>query len=317
MGTAFGAGAGAEQALSENKSTKAIVKDTLIGGGIGLGVSGAVEGIAFGLRKLAQSKPIKGFVGNIYNRELQPKTADMVTDLERHAKTLGEKASQEVDELGKPIYRGGYMKMASQAEQQIKNKSTTLKNELAQYPLKKIQRSSLFTDLKEILSDVYGKLDDNQVGTLQSEINRLPTKMNATEALNLRQIVDSKIPKGFWIEPNPQKAFIGNVRYYLRGLLKDAIEQTANTTPVKQLNQKIGLAIDIKDLAYLQEAVRMKGRGISSIGFWKPVSYVLDRTIFNPKITTPFGQGLLKMGQKNGNTLLENAAITGINKLKE
>jgi len=312
MGTGFGAGAGAQQALSENENLGNIVKKTAIGGAVGLGVSGAMEGIAFGLRKLAQTKSVQKFIGNIYNRELKPQTQDIVADLERHAKTIGERASQEVNAVGKPIYKGGYNTMAKQAEQQIKNNATTLRNQLTQYPQKTIQKSSLLTKLKGILSDVYGKLDDNQLGTLRAEIDKLPVKMNATEALDLRQIIDSKIPKGFWIEPNPQKAFIGNVRYYLRGLLKESIEQAANTTPVKQLNQKIGLAIDIKDLAYFQQAIRMKGGATGALTtVLKPIAWALDRTIFNPVTTTRIGQGMRGAGQKTGNMLLENLATKG------
>lgn len=418
FGTVVGAGAGAQQALKDDKSKLEIAKSTAIGGAVGLGVGVAAEGIGFAIKKLVQTNPVQKLVGNVFNRELKPPTREIVSDLERHAKTLGERVVSETDELGKPIYQGGYSKMAKQAETQISKNAELIKQELlnAQRVGAKVKTSAgerfihsseikhaisdlnsldksnspivnkllndkslingkfgNFNDLKnailkkltpleqkalttplgktypgghlqrvfdtkqaymkpefykgipggdlsykffetlpknvksnnfrqpllEKLTDDFGLLDERQLATVEAELKKLPPKMNILDALKNRQIIDSKIPKGFWIDPNPQKAFIGNVRYYLRGLMKDAIEQAAPSAPIKQLNQKIGLAMDVKDLSYLQEALRAKGQGVSSIGFWKPISLILDKTLFNPSITTRVAQGISRAGQFN------------------
>ena len=316
LGTTFGAGAGAQQALGAEKSVGEIAKSTAIGAGVGLAVGGAVEGIGALLRKAVQTKPVQKLIGNVYNRELQPPTKDMVADLERHAQSIGQRVANETDDTGKAIYKGGYDTMARQAEGQISKNANLLKSQLKNVKTT-IKAQSFKEQLLSKLKDEFGFLDDGQLATIEAEIKKLPPKMNPLELLNQRQIVDSKIPKGFWIEPNPQRAFVGNVRYYLRGLMKNSIEQLAPTTPVKQLNQKIGLAIDVKDLAYLQEAIRMKGRGVASIGFWKPIAYALDRTIFNPQITTRVAQGIKKLGQKSGNIPLRNITTGITNKAQE
>ena len=304
-GTATGAGIGAQQALKEDKSWGEVGKETAIGAGTGLALGAAMEGLAFGLRKLAQTKPVKNFIGNIYNRELQPQNQDLVKSLERHAETIGQKVANSTDEFGKPIYKGGYDTMAKQAEQQISKNESLLLEDLKKFNNAKIDRSLFSKDLMSKLEDTFGSLDNSQKAIVGNELKKLPQSMNPTELLKQRQIIDTKIPKGFWIEPNPQKAFIGNVRYYLRGLMKNGIEQFAPTVAVKQLNQKIGLAIDVRDLSYLQEALRMKGKpGGFFIG--SMIGRLLDRTIFNPKIRTRVAQGVRQMGQGAGNILMRN-----------
>lgn len=316
LGTLFGAGSGAQQALNENAGAGEIAKKIAIGGATGLAVTGVMEGIGYGLRKLAESRAANKFAGNIYNTELQPDTKDMVSDLKRHFSSVGEQIANESDEAGNAVYKGGYDTMAKQAESQISEKAQLIRKPLEAYdkfdPVT-IKAQDFKEPLLAKLNDEFGYLDDHQLASVEAELKKLPPEMNRIDLLDNRQIVDSKIPKGFWIDPNPQRSFIGNVRYYLRGIMKNAIEDSAQDVAVKQLNQKIGLAADVKDLAYTQEALRMKMRGVSSIGFWKPISTLLDRTVFSPQVTTRVAQGIKGLGQRKGGVPLENIITNLIN----
>lgn len=300
FGTAVGAGAGTQTALKENLSGGDIAKAAVVGGAVGLATGLAAEGIGAVVKKIAQTKLVQKPAGNIYNRELQPNTKDLTQALERHTKTLGQKVLNETDELGKPVYKGSYATMQRQAENQIKKNASILKGQLK--GIGTTTKSGEFEGkLLEKLTEEFGLLDDRQLAVIKAELKRLPPNMSPVELLEQRQITDSLIPKGFWADPNPQRAFVGNVRYYLRGLMKESIEKVAPTTPVRELNQKIGLAMDVKDLSILQEALRAKGKGVGTLaGFWKPVILLLDRTIFSPSVTTRVAQGASRAGQFQG-----------------
>ena len=311
MGTVFGAGAGAQRASSEEKSAGEIAKSTVIGAGVGLAVSGAFEGATMAIKRLFNP-------GKLYNRELQPNTKDMVNDFKRHVETLGEEVANATDDTGKVIYKGGYKTMATQGENQIKKNVALIRKPLQYLDKTKpitIKAQGFKKPLLEKLTDEFGYLDDRQLATVEAEIKRLPIKMSRISLLENRQIVDSKIPRNFWIDPSPQRAFVGNIRYYLRGLMKIAIEDSAPGEIVRQLNKKIGLASEVRDLSYLQQVLREKGRGVSSIGFWKPIAYLLDRTIFSPQVTTRVAQSVKNIGKLPN--VIRTGLTTGITNMPE
>lgn len=318
-GTVIGAGTGAKTALGKEKTNEEILAETTKGALVGGLTATAFEVVGAGLRLLSR-KGGKKIAGQIFTKELQPKTKELATQIEKGWTTTGQKVANAVDDAGNPIYRGGYESMRKQAQEQIVSNSDELKGLLKQYPKARVtmpRKSKLaFIDR---LEDIFGALDDTQKRTVAKEWNKIPKKMNLIETLNQKQILDKKIPPTFWIDANPSKSFVGHVKYELRKGLKEAIEDSVSgrmgANIVKTLNNKISLAMDVRKLTALQQAIRRKG------GAWfvnqNIISSILDKTIFNPIVQTRIAGGLQRMGQIGQGLTGRNIFINQLTQLLE
>lgn len=291
MGTAVGAGVGVQQALQKEATGKEIVKETIKGGAIGLVTSGILEGVGLGLKKVAEWK--NKIKGETYIRELQPKTQELATELQHNWETTGQKIAEATDNNGKPLYVGNLKEIRGIARNETSTNSSELLNLLKNPEYKDIYTTrGDYNILKLKMEEQYGVLNDLQEKTIERELAKLPTKMDLPMMLRQKRIVDSQINPNFFIDPDSQRSFLGNVQYMLRGLLKEQIEYGAlgstNENIVKELNNKIGLAMDVNKMASLVEATKLKDK--VGNGFYALLAKLMEKTIFNPAVTTRLAQ---------------------------
>lgn len=309
FGSAIGAGAGAARELKKDSPAEQIARETgkgaLFGGAIGVGF----EGIGLGLRALVNKTKLGAFIqkraGNAFNRALQTPTKDLTKQIEFNLETTGQK-------IAKAGFKGGFQKMKQQAQKKLAESGTALNKLLAKFPKVIIKRPQVVGNLTDQLEDTFGALTKNEINTIKKEVTKIPEKMNLTRLLRYRRVLDKKIDPTFWIEPNERKAFVGWVRYLLRGNMKLVIENSTDDLVVRRLNQEMGLAMDVRHLSALQEALRARGgRNIIPLGRFSFISELLDRTIFNPAITTRMSQRFLNLGAKTGQTKTRQAVRLG------
>jgi len=306
FGTAIGAGAGVTQAIKEGKPTISSVAGQTIGGGlVGAGISGAFEIVGIGLRALANSKFAQQLASKTYSKALQPKTKELATQIQKGFTTTGQK----IADAG---YVGGYKSMLSQAKQNINKFSSQLDDILSKYPNIKITKTQIVGNSADDLADVFGALTKQQIATIKREASKLPKSVNLKELLSLKRQLDKKISPTFWIEPDPKKSFVQWVNYIFRKNAKALIENSTDDILVKSINQNLGLAIDVRELAALREAIKEKGRNLIPMGRYSLIANLLDRTIFNPKLTTRVAQTIRGLGFKTGQTGIRQVGRAGI-----
>jgi hypothetical protein len=147
--------------------------------------------------------------------------------------------------------------------------------------------------------------------TIAREIGRLPKTMDLLQVLDNRQLVDGNISSSFWskLGAGDRTAFVDTTRYLMRTFLKEQLEKKAGSEIVSSLNGKIGLAMDVRHLSAMQQAIRIKGSIPGSgkyLSIGRLVGNLLDKTIFSPAVRTRYAQGLTRMGEKAGSTLGRN-----------
>ncbi len=316
-GSLIGAGTRAKGALEQEKEFGEVGKEAVKGGITGGIIAGAFELVGWGLRKIVDSRTVGRLRGETFTRELQPPTKDLARQIEMGWSSVGDDVANATDDLGKPLYKGSYKQIQSQAQKEIKSQSLSLKQLFKEHPKVKISPSFNFKrKLIDKLEDIFGGLDDLQKTTVKKEISRwIPGRENLTDVLKIRQTLDKKIPSGYWLDPNAQRAFLGHVRYTLRTLLKEGMEDSIGGTVVKEINKKISLAMDVRHLAALQQAIRQKGALPFTTQARGIIATLLDKTIFNPQITTRVAQAGKGLGPISPNVQGRNIIINQLIKL--
>lgn len=317
IGTATGAATGLGTALEQNKSAGETLKSTAIGGAIGLGVSGVLEGIGSVLGKISQSRTVQSRTGATYNKELQPPTKEVAKDIQNGFKTFGEQVANVTDEAGKPVYVGTYKQMLGIANEQLKTKGAQLegivKNQVPTVPL---GRDDLATGLIQKMEADYGKLTPAQIKQIQFEVSRVPEEFTSHDLLGIKRMYDNLIPDSFWSKiGDPAQSFPSLVKYTLRDNARTLLNNIADNPIVTTLNNELGIAMDVRKLAASQLATRQLQK-ISGQGgyFYKLVGRFIDDYIFNPAITTRAAQGIRNLGVNTGQTVLRQATRTAITK---
>ena len=321
VATRIGAGAttgglsAAGQAIGEEKDIGEIAKATAWGIGTGAAVSGVFEGVGAILRKM---NFIKNIGKNTYNKELQPPTKDLTKNITNHWKTFGEEARNQVDDLGKPIYQGGYKTMQGQAEGVLKKAGGQLDDLARTFDDQGVNatRNEIAGDIAEEISDTFGRLKSSQLKQIEFEVRRMPNKMNVTNMIKNKRMYDNLIPDNVFLRSDEGTvAFASQVKYSLRDRLRQMIDTKTADPAIKGLNKQMSIAMDVRKLSAAQRAIRTKlkagaaqgGRPISRL-----ISKIWDDYIFNPAITTKASQATKRIGEKAGQTLPRRAVRAGV-----
>lgn len=304
FGAAIGAGAGATQALKEDEKPSQVLGETIGGAVVGAGVSGAFEVVGAGLRALSNTDFMKKLSGTIYTKTLQPNTKELATQIKRGFQRTGDKIAQ-------AGYKGTYETMRKQAANDIKVYGSQLDNLLAKYSNVKITKNQIVGNAASDLADTFGALTKQQVATIQREASKLPTATNPTGLLGIKRQLDGKISPNMWIEADPKKSFVQWVNYTFRKNAKKLIETSTDDKLVPAINQKLGLAVDVRDLSSMREAIKQKGGTEVPMGRYSLFVKLLDSTIFRPEITTRVGQTAIGLGKKAGQTPLRQVGRAG------
>jgi len=315
MAATFGAGAGLKSGLEKEMTAPEIAKKTAVGAGVGLATGLVFEGIGKLLRS-AGSKLGK----NVYNKELQPDTKQLTSEIKRNAQTFGEQVRNVVDDKGKPVYVGNYKTLLSKSQNEVKNNGQKLEKLLVNLdktnPIK-ISRNEATKGLVSSLQDEFGSLTKQQIETIKMEVKRLPQEMNRQDMLKAKRMVDDLISNADWdkILTDGQASYANQVKYIIRDNLRKLIEGSADDTVVKELNQRMSMGMEVRDLVAKQLAIRAKQK-ISATGgvFYKLFGKLVDDYILNPSITTRFSQAMKTAGSKTGQTVARQAARLGITK---
>lgn len=320
IGTTQGAIAGAGSSMSQNKDAGNVLADTLKGASIGFVVSGALEGIGYGLRKMSESNFIQNKTANVYTKELQPSKKDLALEIERTPageafRTIGAQIRDQVDEFGKPIYVGTYKQMRDKAIQTLSKSGDELNGVLSQYDDVIIKNKDVSNGVIDAIEDNMGMLTKTEKKIIQHEVERMGSSFNPTEALKYKRMYDSKIPDNFWSDTADRSRSVAiQARYLLRDGLRKAINQSTDNAIVPKLNETMGIAMDVRRLTSSQLAQRatLKVGGGGGTSLFRYLQQVIwDDFLFNPKITTSISQGLNTMGQNVGptQTILRGAGI--------
>lgn len=326
VGAVAGAGIGGGQALEENKDLGEVAIGAATGAVIGGGVSGLLEGLGLGLRKISQSKYIQSRTGSTYNKELQPPVKEVAKDIEKGFKTFGEQVANVVDDKGNPVYVGNYNTLLNKSKSEIIKKSTELKNFLSSIKNVQVNKNEVSKDIIKTMEDRYGRLTPSQIKQIGFEVSRMPTKMDLPKLLDIKRMYDNLIPESFWSKiDDPAIAFPSLVKYTLRDNARKIINEkaaqsfglTSKELPIIQkLNNEIGIAMDVKGLSASQLAKRATRKISGEGGFlYKMVGRFIDDVLFNPAITTRSSQAIRNLGTKTGQTPLRTAIRTGTTKI--
>jgi len=276
---------------------------TSIGTGMG-SVVGAITGAISGaITKVIAGKTEK-IATNIYNKELQPKLADITADIRKNAATIGQKIKEEVDNKGIPIYTGTYEQLKSRAEGQVMSKLPTLASKLKQYdPTTKITRSEVTSKVLQQIKDEYISVPPEMLKISQILAKQLKPEMNMTEAQASKRFLDKFISNTAW-----EKVFRGTdinlnnatvLRIAFRTVIRNLINEKTADPVIQTLNKSIGLAIDVNDLVSQQIALRALWKISGQGGFaYKIIGKFIDDVLLNPSITTRFAQFLDKSAGK-------------------
>jgi len=312
VGTAMGGITGAGSAMSKNKDTTDIVKQTLAGASVGAFISGTFEAIGAGLRAMSNSKGVLNKTANTYNKELQPGKKELISQIENSKageafKTIGTQIRDEVDDAGRPLYTGTYTTIMDKAKNNLSQKGKQLLTTLAKYDdTVKINKNEIAGDIVNQLSDSMGTLKPSELKIVQGEIKRIAEKeINPTQALGYKRLIDSKIPDSAWDDiasGDRIKSIAIQARYILRDNLRKLINEKTGDALVQKLNNSMGLAMDVRRMSASQIALRATqkiGAGGGGISPWRAIyGTIMDDMIFNPALTTRFAQNLKTMGQQ-------------------
>ena len=318
LGTALGAGTGAKGALERGEGAGGIVKSTAKGAVAGLAVSGALEGIGYGIRQIAKSSLGQKTVGRIYNRELQPPTKEVAQDIEKGFRTFGEEAANIVDDAGKPIYVGTYNTLKEKAKNQIVQKGSRLMKEAKGIDalVPKTSRKDIYKEVLNEVQDTLGGLSASEMKKVSFEMGRMNQALSVTDKIEAKRLYDSLIPDSAWLHAgDANTSFISQVRYAYRDALRRSIDADAakvGNTAIESLNKELGIAMDMKKLASTQLAKRQ----VEKLPWFKWLQRIVDDTVLNPAISTRAAQGIRTAGMQPGKLApVRKAATIGLSSL--
>lgn len=315
MGIGVGALAGGGKAAREEASGKDILKSTAVGGAIGGAISGAFEGVG-GLLKMARGTQfVKDKTTNVYNKELQPPTKELETQIKRGFETFGGKVRDVVDDSGKPVYVGTYKQLLQKSKDEVKNQGNILQSKLKDYNNISATRDEISGDIVQRLSDEYGTLTDLQVQTVKDLVRKMPQKMNPTQMLENKRLYDRLVSNTDWSKiaqnTDPQLSFATEVKYILRDNLRKAINEKTKDASIQAINNRMGIGMEVRDLAATQIARRAKEKITSSNVFTRVIGKIIDDVLFNPAMTTKTSQ-IIDKGITKASPVLAQTLQSGI-----
>lgn len=324
MGAITGGGISLGESIEEGDSLKKTALHTATGALTGAAVAGIFEGLGVLTKKFLGDKSTR-IAGKQYARELGQDTKEyaaelkkVAADTENQLKFFGEKVASATDDSGNRLYVGSLDKIAGTAEKVSSVKSKELIKELRKYPDVKISKPSV-EDIIPILESKYGAnaVTDSQKRVIEGELKRMSDIVTPEQALLDRQMYDGLISKNFWknIFTGEKTGFADDLRYAIRNILRKNIEGVSDDIPVRSLNEQIGLALDISDLARHQQALRELSKK-------QPALYKLiwDKTFGNPAVTTRFVQslpGLGKAGQTGFRRGIRTLVTEGVKQINQ
>lgn len=310
FGATVGAGAGLKTGLEDKEADfEEVLKRTGIGAATGLAISGVFEGLGTILRRLANTRAASRIAGRRLNKELSPVKGELEKAIANDWKTFGETALDVVDDAGKPVYVGGYRTLLNKAKGELSTTGNKLMQRASQYDDVIGTRSEAAGDVVQNMIDDFGKLNKSQLKAIEAEVRRMPTKMNVTEMINWKRKYDSLIPDSFWVkEIQGNTPVATRVKYYLRDNLRRLINEKTGDEVIKQLNQRLGIAMDMKKLSASSLASREIKKGSFSTALWR----LIDDTILNPAVTTRVAAGIKGAGAKTGITPIRAGVRTGL-----
>ncbi len=264
-------------------------------------LSGGISAATFGLLNWLSGKE-RG-LAKTFNRELQPPTKEMAEQFKRGYATVGDDIASVMDDSGKPVYVGkSYEEMGKTAQREIADNSNMVRGYLRHFDEldiaapegKKVvfaEGGKAFDDMTSHFDTTYGaQLTKAQENILIKEAERLPVNMTREQMLDVRQSIDADIKPGDFSLKEGPKAFVAEVRLYLRDWLRKAIEGSVPNTPegnvVRELNGRISTAYDVRDLSGLQRAVIEKAKISKGEGIWAFIRNVWDNVLFAPERST-------------------------------
>ena len=317
LGTLVGTGAGAKKALEEDKTFAQGVKTTVVGAATGAAVSGVLEGLG---ALISRSKNLKQGAANIYTKELQPPNKEEIMKIEKGFQTFGQEVANVTDDAGKPVYRGGYKTLISKAKNELEVKGAELMKRADDFADTSFTRDEVVGDLVSQLKGQYNVLTKHQLAVIKEEIKRVPRLMNPEELINTKRVIDGTIPDSAWTRlEDPALAFPVQVKYLLRDNARRLLNSKIPDARFQELNNRLSIAFDVSKLAATQ-LEKVRKTGIFSGGLASTFNNILQRTIFQPAITTRVSQRMLRAGAKTGQTTLRQAGRTGatfiLNKLQ-
>jgi len=318
--TAFGAGSGTKKGLEQDKEAFDIAKDAFKGGVVGLGTGLFFEGVMRGIKKVA---PLFG--KNTYNKELQPNANELASNIKRNADTFGEKVRNITDENGKAIYKGTYNTLMKQGKNEVSkngDKLTALLKAADKVDDFSINKNKIAGNIISDLKNQYGSLTSNQLKSIKLFVRKMPNQMNRTDMQKYKRLYDSLMSKTDWskiIVGDTQASFAGQVKYILRDNIKKAIEQSTDDVVIKTLNTRMGIGMEVRDLAAKQLASRAKMK-VQASGM-NPISRLLSRIwddgLFNAGITTRASQLTQKIGEGTPGLVSQATKFGTISKLNK
>lgn len=289
-----GALTGAQSDFMKDKPENALL-DAALSSALSIILQGGVE---YALGKIA--KP----ASTAYEAALKPDKSGNASILEQQAlqtqkgvkntlKLFGEKVRDTLDDDGNAVYQGTIGQLKDQGGSEIVKNSNKLTKLLTEkYSNKVIKAGDITDDVLETLIADYGDLTDSQLSVIRAEANRLQgfttsaqfDPMKATEA---KRAFDNMIPDNFWKgeTPDPAKVFTTNVRYAFRDGLRRAVNNATQDPLVQELNNRIGLGMEVRRLASLHLAAdRVKGFSFETV----------KDTLLNSWYTTRFAQQAIR-----------------------
>ena len=320
MATAFGTGSGTKKALEEDRNAFQTATSAVRGGAIGFTTGLFFEGIMKGIKKVA---PLFG--KNTYNKELQPNANELASNIKRNADTFGEKVRNITDENGKAIYKGTYNTLMKQGKNEVSkngDKLTALLKAADKVDDFSINKNKIAGNIISDLKNQYGSLTSNQLKSIKLFVRKMPNQMNRTDMQKYKRLYDSLMSKTDWskiIVGDTQASFAGQVKYILRDNIKKAIEQSTDDVVIKTLNTRMGIGMEVRDLAAKQLASRAKMK-VQASGM-NPISRLLSRIwddgLFNAGITTRASQLTQKIGEGTPGLVSQATKFGTISKLNK
>ena len=186
-----------------------------------------------------------------------------------------------------------------------------MKSQISKYNNITFSKNEVVGNIILDLKDEYGALTSNQLKTITSYIKKMPEIMTPEEALKAKRMYDGLIANTSWSKivanADPQLSFATQVKYILRDNLRKAINEKTGNAAIQQINNRMSIAMEMRDLTATQMARRAKEKTISgSNPFGKIIGKIFDDIILNPAITTRTSQTLKSLGSKTGQTPLRS-----------
>lgn len=249
-------------------------------GGVSAGIYKVFSALSGGERGLAKQ----------FNKELQPPKGPEIAKLKSGFKSIGDDIANITDDAGNKVYVGkSYDGMIDTAKEQIDTNAKVIRSALENAdntnPMS-YSREPIRKALLENMENTYGALEKQQVKTINKFVDMLPENMTRAEMHDSRMSIDKLLKrKDFQITDGP-KAFATEVKLLVRDNLRKMMEQSVDDISIRDINQKISTAFNVRDLAYTQKFIKELEKESSSKGMWATIGRVIDDVIFTPEVST-------------------------------